>query len=51
MFYPKQIRHYAELIIQDLDELETALDDDCHDIQARIEQTIDEMSLDVIGKE
>ena len=42
MFDPKQIRHYTELITNELDDLENALDDDCPDIQSDIEALIDE---------
>jgi len=49
MFDPKQIRHYTELITNELDDLENALDDDCPDIQSDIEALIDEFSSYSIG--
>jgi|GEM_PF-6875078 len=40
MFDPEKVRFYAEDIINSLDRLETALDDDCPDIQSDIENSI-----------
>lgn len=47
MFDLKETQHLNELLTMQLDKLETALDDDCPDIQQEIESLIEQLWLSV----